>query len=266
MIQQSDGDIKMTVFNNTCNGTGIPGLNTLIGGLNFQFPNYAQRYRPVGVLCKVSYNGSVLNQSGKLFGCYTFETAITMGGPTSAGADSNLDRFSSNFGLVRNGLWNNEVNVTKDAEGLEMIYVPLDPLSSTYVAAGDSFYTRSPYPTAATTTTHTGIDQVTPQFVIAGNNFPANTNCISLDMYALYEVIPDPTGAYLASQDIHKMNSQDYEKVNTYINDVSKVRSSNTNHNLREILTKGGEYFNSIFSAQNINTALNLIKGISSIV
>lgn len=265
MLQQSDGDVKTTVFNNTCNGSGTVGVNNLIGGTNYLFPSYAQRYRPVGVLVKVSYNGSVLNQSGKLFGCYTFETAITVGGPTSAATDGNLDRYSSNFSLIRNGLWNQEVNITKDADGIEMIYVPLDPISASYAGAGDNFYTKAPYPTAASSLTNTGLDIVTPQFVIAGNNFPANANCISLDIYSVFEVIPDPTGAFMASNDTHKISGADSELVADYINKIPKIRSSNTNHNLRDLLTKGSEYFNAIFSAENVSTAINLFKNIATV-
>lgn len=160
-------------------------------------PNIAvQRYRCVSALLKVTYNGSVLNQSGTFLSCATFDpfptalgTAVTA---VSTFQNTLLDRFGT-FSLISNGLWNNTQNVTETGHGLEALYVPIDPDDLVFERAN---YFYGSYSNGAST--------ISPQsegahvnYVFAGRNLPGTTSCILVDVYYNYEVIADPSTAPL---------------------------------------------------------------------
>jgi len=261
MLQTSDGNVKSMVFNNTCNGTSLPGTNTLIGGSHYQFPAFGQKYRVVSCLMKVTYNGSVLNQSGKLFACHTFENTVTLGGPTATGTDSALDRYSVDFSLVRNGLWSDVVNVTAHAEGIELLYAPLDPTAQAYVSVGKPQFDSVPsYPSTTVTTNFTMDDGAQSQFIVAGQNFPASTNCINIEIYTTYEVIPDPTAGFMASQEAFSLNTSDYEYLAKTVSQSPKVRPVKENFSINKLLNKGKDLLEKVAKHPLTGLVIDSIK------
>lgn len=173
------------------------------GGNFFFMPAYVpdiklQKYRLVSALIKVKYNGSVLNQSGTMYSCATFDQIeVASGYNDSLITNAAAGRFGD-FSLVRNGLWNRSVNITSDADGIECLYVPMDPTDVTFYPIGDYYGLGSDIEIGA------GANRVLKQistegahvnYVIAGQNLPTSASCIYIEIYANFEVIADPQSA-----------------------------------------------------------------------
>lgn len=157
-----------------------------------------QKYRLVSALIKVKYNGSVLNQSGTMYSCATFDQIEVISGfNNQQNVNMSASRFSD-FSLVRNGLWNRTVNITSDADGIECLYVPMDPTDITFYPIGD-YYGLGIDDVNGTGETKF-IRQISTEgahvnYVIAGQNLPKSISCIYIEVYANFEVIADPQSA-----------------------------------------------------------------------
>lgn len=156
-----------------------------------------QKYRLVSALIKVKYNGSVLNQSGTMYSCATFDQIRVASGYLSTGAGTGAERFGD-FSLVRNGLWNRSVNITSDADGIECLYVPMDPTDVVFYPIGD-YYGLGEDDNAGSGATLCTYQKSTEgahvNYVIAGQNLPLSASCIYVEVYANFEVIADPQAA-----------------------------------------------------------------------
>lgn len=171
---------------------------------NFKFlPSYTpdiklQKYRLVSALIKVKYNGSVLNQSGTMYSCATFDQlSVASGNKTTAETNISSSRFGD-FSLIRNGLWNRTVNITSDADGIECLYVPMDPTDMTFHPVGDYYGLGSDQ--VLRSGAEKAILQISTEgahvnYVIAGQNLPPSASCIYIEVYANFEVIADPQSA-----------------------------------------------------------------------
>lgn len=169
----------------------------------FFLPSYIpdiklQKYRLVSALIKVKYNGSVLNQSGTMYSCATFDQIEVASGYNN-GSTINVpaSRFGD-FSLVRNGLWNRSVNITSDADGIECLYVPMDPTDITFYPIGDYYGLGSDTNVSSGSTKL--LKQISTEgahvnYIIAGQNLPTNSSCIYIEVYANFEVIADPQSA-----------------------------------------------------------------------
>jgi replicative DNA helicase len=191
----SCNDLSKITFNNSSSLTGTSATigNNFISGS--YIPNVdIQRYRLVSALIKIQYNGPVLNQSGTMLSCITFDsTRIVIGNSSNSVtsfAEPLMDRFC-NFSLIANGLWNQTVDVTTNGHGLEAIYVPMDPIDVAFDRISGYYGT---IPTAAGPISPA--PESAPQtYVFAGRNMPPSTSCILVDVYYNFEVIADPTVA-----------------------------------------------------------------------
>lgn len=178
-----------------------------------------QKYRLVSAIMKVKYNGSVLNQSGTMISCATFDNlpvdvviaagpATTaesiMTNPNVAAQSAEFNRYAD-FTLVRNGLWNYSQNIAADANGIECLYVPTDPTSLTFYDLG-SYYGSQLTTTIDNQLDGTNVGQTKQiigdagaqlSYIVAGYNLPKNEICIQVEVYANFEVIADPTTAPL---------------------------------------------------------------------
>lgn len=179
-------------------------LDGTSANIDFDFlPSYIpdiklQKYRLVSALIKVKYNGSVLNQSGTMYSCATFDQiAVSSGYHDSLHPNVTVNRFGD-FSLVRNGLWNRTVNITSDADGIECLYVPMDPTDMTFYPIGDYYGLGSD--SIISEGTKKTLRQISTEgahvnYVIAGQNLPPSTSCIYIEVYANFEVIADPQSA-----------------------------------------------------------------------
>lgn len=139
------------------------------------YPSYVpdvafSKYRLVSAKIKVSYIGSVLNKSGMLYACATYdqtpvgignipEGAVAMiangydGTPLNFSRDNSSDTMSplcpsSTYAQtfknlseqsIANGIWNQSVNVTNHNQGISCTHVPSDPTNEIFYPTGEYF-------------------------------------------------------------------------------------------------------------------------------
>jgi len=216
-----------------------------------------QRYRMVSSLLKVSYNGSVLNQSGSMLACATFDPLpIALGSvpnPIIVYSDGLVDRFGT-FPLIQNGLWNKTINITKDSEGLECLYVPTDP--DDYMFQRNRSYYGTNYTSSGTYAPDAEGAHI--NYIIAGRNLPANLQSIMVDVYYNYEVIADLSVAYIlrTSTDL-AYNADDKTAIMNTFSDVIKkgglIKASNNGFSWSEafgdVVKSGLKYLPKILGA-----------------
>lgn len=158
-----------------------------------------QKYRLVSALIKVKYNGSVLNQSGTMYSCATFDQIEVASGAVNDLRAPGAARFGD-FSLVRNGLWNRSVNITSDADGIECLYVPMDPTDLVFYPIGDYYGLGEDEKINWDQPVFQSLRQKSTEgahvnYVIAGQNLPQDSSCIYVEVYSNFEVIADPKSA-----------------------------------------------------------------------
>lgn len=221
----SANDYSQITYNNSAALTG----NTSVAGNAFVPGSVApailiQRYRLVSAIIKISYNGSVLNQSGTMISSCTFEPfSVAVGsttGPVATNSDALVDRYG-NFSLISNGLWNTSVDITNNSQGLEMLYVPTDPDDYVFSRQGRYFDQLVAVGLNAGPAEGAHI-----QYVVAGRNLPASSPCVMMNVYYNYEVIADPTAAsYLRSSPDSVYSAKDKTTIQDTITGVVKQGS-----------------------------------------
>lgn len=156
-----------------------------------------QKYRLVSALIKVKYNGSVLNQSGTMYSCATFDQLEVASGNVNFASNIPAARFGD-FSLIRNGLWNRSVNITSDADGIECLYVPMDPTDITFYPIGDYYGLGIDNKSGSGDSIllrQQSTEGAHVNYIIAGQNLPASSSCIYVEIYSNFEVIADPQSA-----------------------------------------------------------------------
>lgn len=217
------------------------------------------KYRLVSALLRVKYVGSVLNQSGMLYSSATYNdipvTTWTQGQiadvksvtqavniskqmadvsseyklfqPSDATAYSQLTRFSD-FNLIKNGLWNYSHNITQDANGLECLFIPMDPLDCTFKES-NSYYGQPQEPkTFSTDYNYTILQPIsvhsgTPiNYVICGQNIGNQTQCILVEAFYNFECIADPsTAPFLRSSYSGSVAAGDTKVIGSAIREIA---------------------------------------------
>lgn len=219
------------------------GLTGSISHDEFYFqPSYTpdiklQKYRLVSALIKVKYNGSVLNQSGTMYSCATFDQLTVASGNISNLRCLASSRFGD-FGLIRNGLWNRSVNITSDADGIECLYVPMDPTDITFYPIGDYYGLGSDTIAGTGSDKHllqTSTEGAHVNYVIAGQNLPVSSSCIYVEVYSNFEVIADPQSAPVIRSSIEtSLDRADNQIVQDLTSNMTKngmlIRTSKPNH------------------------------------
>ena len=132
----TNGEQSGLVVNTTCNGSGAAGTNSFVNLPYFAVPQVYDKWRLTACETRVVYSGPILNTSGFQFSCVHYEPMQIAykgaSGTGTIGAQSAtfLDRLSGNIALVKNGLWNQELNVQKNPSGRTHIFTPD---TSTYI-------------------------------------------------------------------------------------------------------------------------------------
>lgn len=209
---------------------------------SFQPSVLLQKYRLVSAIVKVKYNGSVLNQSGTMVSCATFDAIpaveYVFEGNTADVLMENIKyggetpRYQD-FNLIRNGLWNYSQNITADANGLECLYVPLDPMSNTFYDLGTYYGAPDDISagliqdgaakTAYAVNRMVGAVGAQLSYVIAGYNLPASTKCIQVEVFYNFEVISDPSVAPLLRSSLtNHFDWADKRKMDALFKELSK--------------------------------------------
>lgn len=146
----------------------------------------------------------------------------------------------TNFDVIRNGQWNLSHNISADANGIECLYVPVDPTSKMFYDVGD-YYGTSIANSQDTTDykyTLTGgeyhyethmrqllpFSETSVKYVVAGHNLPKSENCIQIELFYNFEVIADPTVAPLIRSSINNVfDINDKRRIKELFRELSKT-------------------------------------------
>lgn len=258
------------------------------------------KYRLVSALLRVKYVGSVLNQSGMLYSSATYNdipvTTWTQGQgatvksltqtvsltnkmghttdyalypPSDTTAYSQLTRFSD-FNLIKNGLWNYSHNITQDANGLECLFIPMDPLDLTFKES-NSYYGQ-PQGTQTFNSGHNNtnlqpisVHSGTPiNYVICGQNIGNQTQCILVEAFYNFECIADPsTAPFLRSSYTGSVPAADTKLIGSAIREIASQTGL-----IRKAQSVKQSFFDFLKShvPTVINRALNLGKSLAPVI
>lgn len=244
--------MQFVTFNNNIALSG----SSLVSGNNFvttipvvNVPT--QKYRLVSCLIRVSYEGPLLNQSGKFFSSATYEPLPIKYFNGVSQADGLVDRYGD-FGLIRNGLWNNSVDVQSPSHAIECLWIPTDPMD--YMFQKQFSYYGTPY-TNSDTLMSPAVDGAHICYLIAATGLPASTN-LRIETYVNYETIADPSSApYLTQMADDCWNSNDVDRYHKVVSNTIK------NEGLIRPTQKTGSTWTEIMSSI-MDVGLPLIKNL----
>jgi len=98
----------------------------------------------------LEYTGPVLNKAGKMFACAHYEALNYGTGPTAgtgitALTNLSIDRLSGNIALIKNGLYNQNVDLAGTSVGISQLWTPESALDYTFGATIQGLGTASVY-------------------------------------------------------------------------------------------------------------------------
>lgn len=172
------------------------------------------KYRLVSAKISVQYNGTIMNQSGQMYSCATYDDLPVISGACEAHEedvtlkfdgyleDTNI-KLSSYFDIekVRNGLWPKFCNITSTTGQIDNIALPTDPTDHTFYPM-NHYYQVEPLNLVQ-------LDRITAgdavryaistdgghlSYLYNGFGIPEGTN-ITVVVYYNFEVIPTQTTA-----------------------------------------------------------------------
>lgn len=215
--------------NTTCNGAGTVGVNYFVEQPFFPVPQMWDRYRLVGAEIKVTYTGNIFDRRGMIYGGVHYEPStiaykgLTGGGSIPAVANANVDRFSGNLGLIQNQLWPEVKTLSEGETHMSYVWTPDSPCNLLYPGALPStstsmcvlnstvgvFFSNN---VSANTHTNQGTSSISGpdrniNFYLQG--LPASQQVIRVDIYELYEYIPDVAALNIVSTSSVRMKSED---------------------------------------------------------
>jgi len=176
--------------------------------------------RLVSAKIKISFRGSVLNQGGTIMGAATFQGApgLVLNTDNENRVYKNTkedeqatwaDLFKVTLGdqfdpealcpfqekVLSNGIWAKNVNITKDANGISAIFIPTDPMDEIFCTPG-TYYGEKVAQSEITSVKGATTALMTDKGARLGYMFNiqglvgANTNPITVETYATWEVLP----------------------------------------------------------------------------
>jgi hypothetical protein len=166
----------------------------------------------------VTYEGALLNQSGKFFSCATYEPMSVKVFAALNQTDPAADKYGD-FSLIRNGLWNNSLDVTSPQHGIECLWVPTD--------GTDYFFQRfvTYYGTALSsldTLYSPSNDGAHINYVDCGTGLPPTAN-VRVEVFANFELIADPnTAPFLAQVNEDVWDSKSVDKYHKVVSSTMK--------------------------------------------
>lgn len=276
--------------------------NTTTTSLDF-IPSYIphidlSKYRLVSAKLKITYIGSVLNKSGMLYACASYDktpvaigrklntTIVPVRSPQNAAGNiipyNNLPLSWKNTYLalneqtISNGLWNKNCNITEANQGISCLHIPTDPVSETFFPIGSYF--GAPIPVASVNTIWTAdhesmldLDPTTNNgsqlcYLVCGHGLPANIECINIQVFYNYEIIPTPMSAPFLRATVNAI-PMDIQRAAREVVNISapslalRPSSSSLTTNLLNKLTNAGKILSSILATGNtlIGGAKNLL-------
>lgn len=233
----TNGEVSTLSVNTTCNGSGTVGTNSFVSVPFRQIPQVYDRWRLTASEMNLAYNGPVLNQSGTMHSCVHYEEPIfaTKGssgtGTISSQANSNIDRLSSNFDLIKQGLWNNTIDVAMKGSGITHVYTPssLDdfefsgrvsglPTNCTTIVANGSVNFSNTLNASVNSVTQT----FARQYVWACSNLPPSVPNMLFTVSEVYEYYPDIGAVPILKLSEDAPTNNEYATMQKYIKTDSK--------------------------------------------
>jgi hypothetical protein len=219
----SNGTASALTVNTTCDGVSVAGTNSFV---DLGFADIIQahdKWRLVACEARISYNGPLLNRSGTCYSCVHYERPyIAYKGASGTGtiasqSNSQVDKFSGNFQLIKQGLWNQKTNIAEHGEGISHLWTPTSyddyafPGYSSTVSTSFSGLigntSFNPTNTQSATTVSSSTSNAVRQFAWAFTNMPVSSNCLLFEVYEIYEAIPDSSALSIVSVSDEYMDS-----------------------------------------------------------
>jgi hypothetical protein len=182
------------------------------------------KYRLVSAKLKVTYIGSLLNKAGMMYACATYDqTPVVYGYSTGTNqlmkllqtngteydwstGDTTMATTYRNMSeqTISNGVWNRSLNVTSNNQGMTCLHIPTDPVNEIFYPIGSYFGNSYSQGTAysvprledcAIPSSLTSSSGAQLCYLVCGHGLPPGTECINLQVYYTFEVIPTQLSA-----------------------------------------------------------------------
>lgn len=226
--------------NTTCNGSGNVGQNAFVEQPFYMVPQMWDRFRLVGAEIKVTYTGNIFNKQGAIFGGVHYEASsiCTRGtsGTVTSSYNTEVNRFSGNLGLIKNQLYARSTQLTEQEYSQSFVWTPDSAVnylfpgnvnSSTSIGSVLNSTTcyqvyNTDIPTVRTNTGLSNTSGPDRQFNFFLQGLPTTSQCVRVDIWELFEYIPDVSAMNVVS--------------------VSKDRMSNSEHSILADIDPGHSY------------------------
>lgn len=181
------------------------GVNTNWHAVTYRRINQDfSKYRLTSACLKIKYIGKVLNQSGQFSACASFmefpRTACTLQNDINIPSTYPLHQFAhpqldalGDFDVIRQGQWAKSVSIVQQPDGITVVWLPVDSLSSVFVDNADTIDTKE-----LTTVYPEGMTQAVWKCKNANMTFDlcgfgisseSNINTICVEAYYNYEIL-----------------------------------------------------------------------------
>jgi hypothetical protein len=238
--------------NTTCDGSGVPGSNSFRNQPFYNIPQLWDRWRLVAAEIKLTYTGPVLQQQGTIYGGVHYEPiVVATKGVSGSGAISgvtnpNVDRFSSNLGLIKNQLWPTVKTVTAGETFVSYVWTPDSAANFLFpgylpqigsqgvVITGTQSWLISNGSNATANIQSGSINTNGPDrnYNFYCQGLPVSSQCIRADIYEIFEYIPDVSGYNIVNTSPVRLEANDVKALS------SAIPVNNVDSNTAKLITQ----------------------------
>jgi hypothetical protein len=271
----SNGEVSTLTANITCNGSGTVGTNSFVRVPFRAIPQVYDRWRLTASEMNLQYCGTVLNQSGVMHSCVHYEVPTFAYKGTSGTSsitsmsNGNLDRLSSNYDLVKQGLWNETIDISQRGSGITHIYTPSS--IDDYEFSGRVTNSANQFTTIVANTSQSFSDSTSAsvaevnttfarQYCWACSNLPPNTPNMLFTVSEVYEYYPDIGSVPILKLSEDSPNHKEYSSIQKVLNEPKKIKTtwSKFKNIASNIISKVGKYVDYDMLFQKLITAAAL--------
>lgn len=166
-------------------------------------------YRLVSARLDFTYVGNVVNQSGYVTGAAAFaykKSVINMDG--SAVLTPSMPTLDE----VTNALWSKSKTLTTYNTKMSFLWLPIDPTDQVFYAI-NTYYGDDEKSTTEHYTTHTSNEGANLNYILYASGLPNSENCIRIEAYYVFEVIPTVDTAMFFKQMTRALPPNQYNHV-----------------------------------------------------
>lgn len=227
-------------------------------GYLLAYPSYVPdvslaKYRLVSAKLKVTYVGSVLNKSGMMYACATYDQTPVFVGVSNTDTEDPLIPVAAERSFIdwrdhpdtipgityrnltetaiSNGIWNKNVNITNSSQGLSCLHLPTDPINEVFYPIGTYFGGS-----LSTNSWHGGSsfqrgDAIGESFtsnsgaqlcyMVCGHGLPEDQECINIQIFYTFETIPTTSSAPFLRGVTDKTTTKEREVARNVVREVA---------------------------------------------